>query len=143
MNIILADTHGPILGKSQATPNLGLLYLATYASKFRKDLRFHYLPQKRKRTDHFEMIKELNPEIYAMSFTSYGAPVAFSMVREIKARFPKVKVICGGPHVTPFPREVLEKTQCDVCVIGEGEVSFLELINNIDRVPQDIRHIKS
>jgi radical SAM superfamily enzyme YgiQ (UPF0313 family) len=142
MHIILADTHGPILGKAQATPNLSLLYLATYANKFRPDVQFHYIPQKRQWSHHLEMVERLKPAIYAISFTSFGAPVALKMMRDLKSQFPDVKIICGGPHVTPFPRDVLEKSGCDVCVIGEGEVSFLELINDIDRIPNDIRHIR-
>ena len=136
IDIILADTHGPILGKAQATPNLSLLYLAAYAKKFRSDITFHYIPQKRGWSRHLEMIEAVKPTIYAISFTSYGAPIAFKMMREIKARYPAIIVIAGGPHVTAFPREVLEKTGCDVCVIGEGEVTFLELINSVDQIPE-------
>jgi len=142
MDIVLADTHGPILGKAQATPNLSLLYLAAYAKQHRTDLRFHYIPQKHSWSHHLEQIAALKPAIYAISFTSYGAPVAFKMMREIRARFPEVKIIAGGPHVTPFPREVLEKGACDVCVIGEGEVTFLELIEQVGRIPGNLRHIK-
>jgi radical SAM superfamily enzyme YgiQ (UPF0313 family) len=142
MNIILSDTHGPILGKAQASPNLSLLYLAGYAKKSRPDLNFHYIPQRYPWLHHLEMMEKLKPRIYAISFTSFGAPVAFKMIRDIKARYPDVIVICGGPHVTPFPRDVLDKSGCDVCVIGEGEVTFLELIENIDRIPGDLRQIK-
>ena len=142
MDIILADTHGPILGKAQATPNLSLLYLAAYAKKFRSDITFHYIPQKRGWSRHLEMIEEVKPTIYAISFTSYGAPIAFKMMREIRARYPAIIVIAGGPHVTAFPREVLEKTGCDVCVIGEGEVTFLELINSVDQIRRGLRHLQ-
>jgi radical SAM superfamily enzyme YgiQ (UPF0313 family) len=141
MDIILADTHGPIVGKAQSTPNLGLLYLASYAKKYRPDLRFHYIPQKRHWREHLDMIRELKPAIYAISFTSYGAPTAFKMMREIKETYPHVKIICGGSHVTAFPREVLEKSNCDVCVIGEGEITFLELINRLEQDSQDMRDV--
>ena len=141
MHVVLADTHGPILGKAQPTPNLSLLYLAAYAKQHRPDLSFHYIPQKHSFSYHLEQIAALKPAIYAISFTSYGAPVAFKMMREVKARFPEITIIAGGPHVTPFPREVLEKG-CDVCVIGEGEVTFLELINHVGGMPGDLRHIK-
>ncbi len=141
-NIILADTHGPILGKAQMSPNLALLYLAAYARQSRPELSFHYIPQKYPFAHHLRMIEKLHPTIYAISFTSYGAPLAFKMIREIKALYPEVLVICGGAHVTPFPQEVLEKSGCDVCVIGEGEVTFLELINNTHRIPGDLRDIK-
>jgi len=142
VDIILADTHGPILGKDQATPNLSLLYLATYAKSLRPELKFHYIPQKYPWSHHLEMIEKVQPAIYAVSFTSYGAPTAFQMMRVVKARYPHIKVICGGPHVTPFPRETLIKSGCDVCVIGEGEVTFLELIDRIGDIPGSIRDIK-
>jgi radical SAM superfamily enzyme YgiQ (UPF0313 family) len=142
MDIILADTHGPILGKAQATPNLSLLYLAAYAKQFRPDLTFHYIPQKRGWPRHLEMIEAVKPSIYAISFTSYGAPIAFKMMREIRACYPGIIVIAGGPHVTACPREVLEKTGCDVCVIGEGEVTFLELINRVDQIRSGLPHLQ-
>jgi len=145
MDIILADTHGPILGKAQATPNLSLLYLATYAKNLRPDLTFHYIPQKYEWAYHLDLIDRVKPSIYAVSFTSYGALTAFEMMRAVKARYPEITVICGGPHVTPCPQDTLIKSGCDVCVIGEGEVSFLELINRIDDIPtrkiRDIRGI--
>jgi hypothetical protein len=59
MDIVLADTHRPILGKAQATPNLGLLYLAAYATQHRPDLRFHYIPQKHSWSYHLEQIAAL------------------------------------------------------------------------------------
>ena len=142
MNIILSDTHGPILGKAQSSPNLGLLYLAAFANESRPDVNFHYIPQKYQWAHHIQKIEELKPRIYAISFTSFGAPIAFKMIREIKSRYPGIVVICGGPHATPFPKDVLVKSGCDVCVIGEGEATFLELINNIGRIPGDLRDIK-
>ena len=142
MNIILSDTHGPILGKAQASPNLSLLYLAAYAKKFRPELNFHYIPQRYPWQYHLETIEKFKPRIYAISFTSFGAPIAFKMIREIKVRYPEVIVICGGPHATPFPGDVLTKSGCDVCVIGEGEVTFLELIDSVDQIPGDLRHIR-
>jgi anaerobic magnesium-protoporphyrin IX monomethyl ester cyclase len=64
------------------------------------------------------------------------------MMRVVKARYPDIKIVCGGPHVTPFPRETLMKTGCDVCVIGEGEVTFLELIDRVRDIPGNIHDIK-
>lgn len=63
-------------------------------------------------------------------------------MRVVKARYPDIKIVCGGPHVTPFPRETLMKTGCDVCVIGEGEVTFLELIDRVRDIPGNIHDIK-
>ena len=86
MDVILADTHGPILGKAQPSPNLGLLYLASYARARLPALRFHYIPQSRPREWHFEQVERLRPAVYGLSFTSYGANLAYSMMRELKDR---------------------------------------------------------
>jgi radical SAM superfamily enzyme YgiQ (UPF0313 family) len=142
VDIVLADTHGPILGKAQASPNLSLLYLATYAKAHRPDLRFHYIPQRHSWSYHLELIARVKPSLYAVSFTSYGAPTAFKMVRAVKARYPEIKVICGGPHVTPCAQDTLTRSGCDVCVIGEGEATFLELIDRLEDIPGNSRDIR-
>jgi len=54
------------------------------------------------------------------------APVRWlsKLVKEIN---PSAQVILGGGLPTAFPRLVLEKTQVDIAVVGEGEVTIREL----------------
>jgi len=49
------------------------------------------------------------------------------MSREIN---PAAPVICGGPLATSVPDLVLKKTDVDICVRGEGEVTIVKLLNN-------------
>ena len=70
MHVILADTHGPILGKEQPSPNLGLLYLAAYAREQMPELTFDYIPQSKNRQIHFDLVENHRPAVYALSFTS-------------------------------------------------------------------------
>ena len=90
-----------------------------------------------------EMIETVKPAIYAISFTSYGAPIAFTMMRDIKARYPRNRRHCGRAARDRVSAGSLEKTGCDVCVIGEGEVTFLELINRVDQIPGDLRPFRA
>lgn len=128
MDVVLADTHGPILGKAQPAPNLGLLYLASYARERLPRVRFHYLPQRRTREDHFALVARLKPSVYGISFTSYGAGIAYSLMREMKARHPEMLVVAGGAHASAVPEEVCRVGGADVCVVGEGEGTFFELL---------------
>lgn len=50
----------------------------------------------------------------------------------LKERQPDVRIICGGAGPTFSADTILENTAVDVCVIGEGEVTALELIEHID-----------
>jgi anaerobic magnesium-protoporphyrin IX monomethyl ester cyclase len=54
-------------------------------------------------------------------------------VRYIKAEFPELKIVFGGPHVTSLPEETMkENPLLDFGVIGEGEYTMLELAENHD-----------
>lgn len=134
MHVILADTHGPLLGKAQPSPNLGLLYLAAYARASEPSVQFHYIPQSKPRAWHFELVERTRPAIYALSFTSYGVEAAYALMREMKARHPSLLVVAGGAHVSAVPEEVLRHGHADLCVVGEGEATFLEIIRNVDQI---------
>jgi anaerobic magnesium-protoporphyrin IX monomethyl ester cyclase len=141
MKIILADNHGPVLGKDQTSASLSLLYLASYLKQQRPDTEFVYLPQARTPEQHLEMLKHFRPHFYAISFTSYSAPAAYELIRMVKAHFPEVVVVCGGSHATPRPREVLERSGADVCVLGEGEVTFCEIVAAYGNLPHALHKI--
>ncbi|NUM49784.1 MAG: B12-binding domain-containing radical SAM protein [Flavobacteriales bacterium] len=131
MRIILADSHGEVMGKEQTSPNLSLLYLASYLrGKANFKIDFKYIPQSKSLTYHFNLINRFRPDIYAVSFTSFTALTTYKTIQKIKQLFPNVLVICGGPHVTYTPEEVLKISGADICVIGEGEESFFEIILN-------------
>lgn len=51
--------------------------------------------------------------------------------RVIKERLPNCKVVLGGPHASAVAKTTLERTaDIDAVVIGEGEVSFPELLRS-------------
>ncbi|MGE0485515.1 MAG: radical SAM protein [Gammaproteobacteria bacterium] len=141
MKVVLADTHGPILGKDQPAPNLSLLYLAAWARARDPDIEFRYLPQRHAFEDHVATVRDWAPDIYALSFTSYGMPLAYRLMRAIKTRFPAVKVVCGGAHASADPAHVLRHTPADVAVVGEGEQTFFELLHSRDDWPSALAEI--
>ena len=49
----------------------------------------------------------------------------------IKISFPKTKIIIGGAHATIDHKELIKEPNIDYIVIGEGEITFTELINAI------------
>ena len=129
MKIILADCHGSVMGKEQSSANLSLLYLAAYTrEKADFQVEFRYIPQVKSDDYHLQMIEEFEPRIYAISFTSFTALVAYELIRRIKKQFPHVLVVCGGVHTGFAFQEVLEKSGADIAAIGEGEVTFLEIV---------------
>jgi len=116
-------------------PPLGLLYLASYILKYTNhnvkvlDCQVNEL----KFEDIKNEIKNISPSVVgmtAMSFTIYDCLQIAKIVKEIN---PSIKVVLGGPHPHIFPEETIKLPNVDFLIIGEGEstiVNFIENINN-------------
>jgi len=50
-----------------------------------------------------------------------------------KQKMPKVILVGGGPYATSFPKEILQRTPFDYLVLGEGERTFLDLLESLSK----------
>lgn len=74
------------------------------------------------------LIKKENPMIVGVSiFTNYSQS-SYKLIAAIR-NYCKT-IIAGGPHVTIYPEEALEKG-ADISIVGEAEGMFADLINAI------------
>lgn len=64
-----------------------------------------------------------------------GAPIrdAVRVSRAAKAARPDLPVVWGGWHPSLFPSECFEEPSVDVTVQGQGEVTFAEIVDRLDR----------
>ena len=63
------------------------------------------------------------------------------LIRAIRERFPRAVIVGGGEHLTALPEFCLrECPELDFCVLGEGEETLVELVNNLDD-PQKLREV--
>ncbi|MDY6964838.1 MAG: radical SAM protein [Halobacteriota archaeon] len=72
------------------------------------------------------------PDIVGISAMTGQYGSALSIAKIVKDHDPDVPVVMGGIHPTALPEEVVEKEEVDIVVRGEGEYTFLELVENID-----------
>lgn len=81
-----------------------------------------------------ELIRKYSPDVIGISnnFTTYMLGV-FNLVNLLKEEFPKALIVVGGAHATMEAKNVLEATKADVVVRGEGEITFLELVQRHER----------
>lgn len=81
------------------------------------------------------------------NIVSIGAPFtiqaksSYLVADLVKCIDKKITTIMGGPHVTSFPKECIERPSVDFIVHGEGEVSFLELVSSIEKNVKDFKSI--
>ncbi|MHC4487648.1 MAG: B12-binding domain-containing radical SAM protein [Planctomycetota bacterium] len=78
-------------------------------------------------------IAQFSPELIGLSLMSYRFMKHYDLIECIKTEFPRIRVVVGGPHVSTFREEVLNKCRyIDFGVVLEGDRTIIELCNNID-----------
>jgi len=115
-------------------PPLGLMYIAAYIEKNTE----HIVDILDTEVDEIgydrleHEIKKRRPDVVGittMTFTLIDAILTAKIVKGIDG---DIKVIFGGPHVNIYPRETIGIPEIDFLVMGEGEILFTDLIQNID-----------
>ena len=57
---------------------------------------------------------------------------AKEIVKRVKREFSQIITVAGGPHVTVLPEQTLRDMEPDYIVVGEGEVTTLELVKALE-----------
>jgi radical SAM superfamily enzyme YgiQ (UPF0313 family) len=90
-------------------------------------------------TDLDKILNNFNPEV--VGSTAYTSEVysAWKVLQKVKEYNKEIKTIVGGHHATILPED-FNKSYIDIVVIGEGEITFSELIRAFEmgRKPDDI-----
>jgi anaerobic magnesium-protoporphyrin IX monomethyl ester cyclase len=62
-----------------------------------------------------------------------GPQITFALdaCRMAKEKYPDLPVVWGGIHASLLPKQTLENPLIDVAVIGEGEATFLDLVQTL------------
>ncbi len=125
------------------TPPLGLLYVASYVKRFSShdvrviDTLLDNLGQEQIRG----YVLSYKPEVVGITALSMTMIDVMETVATIKAVNSETKVVLGGPHPHLFPEETANLPGVDFIVVGEGEVTFLELVQCLEKrkEPLDVK----
>jgi len=112
-------------------PHLGICYMAALLQEHHIEVSIIDLNvEKLSFPQIVQRIKEINPSVIGITSMTFTFLYALRLSREIRKCF-STPVVLGGVHPTLYPREVLSHDSIDVVVIGEGEATFLELVNHL------------
>lgn len=142
-NII--DTEMPLLVKQNEGffPPLGLLYIASYLKRldFCKVKILDSLAGKAGYKEIERAIRDYRPDIVGISAHTHNLIDVILVSRIVKSVDRNIYVCVGGPHVTAFPRETLNPDSVDIAVLGEGEVTFAQLVEALEK-KQNLRKVR-
>ena len=130
--------------------SLGLLYVSGFLrdhgfdnlvieNKLLGGENYQYQGKEQAKIDIVNKVIELAPKILGFTSSTIEIHDVIEMNQLIKAKISNFSII-GGPHVTAAPADVL-KRGFDVVIIGEGEQTALELVQELQKNKPDLSKI--
>jgi radical SAM superfamily enzyme YgiQ (UPF0313 family) len=114
---------------------IGLGYIAAYLrEKANYDVRIVDGSAENLTLDQLcAIVKEYDPQYIGMTLYTRTVKVAIALARRIREQFPDKILIAGGPHASDDYENLLTRYPVfDYIVVGEGEVTMLELLNALE-----------
>lgn len=116
-------------------PPLGLLYLiANLKHKNKHNIKLLDCVAEGLKLNEIEKeIQNFRPDLVAISCCTVILLDCVLIARKVKQFFPKCHICLGGPQVNDFPEETIKLKEIDSIIIGEGEYSFSDLVDALDK----------
>jgi len=128
------ERYGKFKEVGSYLPPLGLCYIAAVLEKQNIDVQIiDGLGENLSIDDICNMAKRYSPDYVGITIASIAYSCATVLAGTLKKELGDIPVIVGGPHVTIFREKALDSPHFDYGVIGEGEVTFLELIEALNK----------
>ena len=78
------------------------------------------------------LIKKEKPDVVGINFLTVQAKSAFFTAKAVKDANEDIIVVAGGPHISVKPDQTISDQNIDFIVIGEGEITMLELVKALE-----------
>ncbi len=94
-------------------------------------------------SDLTRLIRQKPPNVIGLTSLTVMVHRSLKTARILKSKFPEIPIVFGGPHTTIFPQKTLEENDfIDYIVIGEGEYTTLELMQELEKPSPDMSKIR-
>ncbi|MBU1061157.1 MAG: B12-binding domain-containing radical SAM protein, partial [Candidatus Omnitrophica bacterium] len=113
-------------------PPIGIAYLSSYLRK--KGYECSLIDANILQLSEQGILEKIGSDtgIIGISFNVVSAISAFRLVKYLKSELPSAIFIAGGPHPTCIPEICISEFGFDAVCIGEGEETFLDIVENIN-----------
>lgn len=142
MKVLLINPVSGVESRQGRKEPLGICYISAYLRKHGHSTRV--VDQIDETNDEIvEIGHTFKPDIIGFSSMTYNYPNALNLAKRFKNECGNVTIIFGGTHASGMP-EIVKEPAIDVVVIGEGELTTLELVNTLEITPTlvNLEHIK-
>lgn len=131
-NIILGNIGGKTNEESHYP--IGLAYLHSYLESKGINTEMLCLNHRSYENCFKEVIEKINtfsPNIIGFQMITANRVSSYRLIEYIHKKYPGIKLVIGGIHSTIMYEQLIEKYPFLIIILGEGEITFLELIKEL------------
>ncbi len=126
--VILVNPYYPNSIFTMPVLPVGLGYITEFLMKNKVDCRVVDLMLGHRLNFLMRQIHDFQPDLIGFSMMSFRYKDVYRMAENIKKRFPDVKTVVGGPHISSCRENVLRECEAiDFGIVQEGEKTIEEL----------------
>lgn len=134
MRVALINPRFRLPIDTRTTAHLGLAYLAAVSERRGDEVVIFDCDVEKEPVTEF--IQRFRPHIVGITANTPQVKQAWRTAKVIK-EVHDCPVVLGGPHVSVLPEESCEKPYVDIVARGEGEDTWIDLCNRLERYLQD------
>lgn len=123
---------------------LGLAYLHSYLESRRHNIQTLFLNNYSFDVCFNRIREALNtfePDFIGFQLLTSNRVSSFNLIEYIRKNHPRIKIAMGGMHATLLYEQILKKYPFLTVIIGEGEMTFDELISELFKENPDLQKI--
>lgn len=123
---------------------LGLAYLHSYLESQGNNVQslcLNHCDDKTCLNTVIETINKLSPEVIGLQILSPNRLSSYRLTEYIHKKYPDIYLVVGGIHTTIMYKQLLEKYPFLIAVLGEGEITFSELVKELCKKTPNLRTI--
>ena len=141
MKVLLINPPYPF--EESPSPPFGLMALAAYLVENGVTVKIEDYIVNPYSMDRIQgVLDTFKPDVVGATAVTMTINRSLDILRDYRECNPNIKTVMGGPHVTFDANAILENNPwIDYIVRGEGELSFMELLENIDS-PSSMENVK-
>jgi len=113
---------------------LGMAYLHSYLESIGHDVQTLFLNNRTYEGCFQEIIRvvdEFCPDIVGFQILTPNRISSYRLIRHLNDKYPDIRLIAGGVHTTIMYKQLLDQFPYLITVIGEGEITLSELIEEL------------
>lgn len=126
--VLLAKARFLNEGGMGAVAPLGILYIASVLREAGHQVRLFDAGELYNPEPFREALRAFRPSVVGLSAITIEARVMEQMARVCREELPETPIIVGGPHATAYPARCALNPDIDFVVLGEGEITALDLV---------------